>query len=102
MQKKTYSFGKDKDLTEEEVIRRLKKQALVHLRKTDWTQVADEPLDMEAKKEYREYRQYLRNIDLIWKNRQITEPKVMKFEEWRENRVKFRYDPYNVWYLKDI
>ena len=79
----------------------LRKQAWKYLRETDWSQAPDEPLDTEQKKEYREYRKYLRNIDLIWKNKQIKEHNVMNFEEWKKNPPKFKYEPSEVWYIKE-
>lgn len=98
---KGYSFGGDNDLTEEDLLKYMRRKAWQYLRNTDWTQVADEPLRMEVRKEYREYRQYLRNIDLIWKNKQMTEPSVMRFEQWKENKPRFRYNQYEIWYLKE-
>lgn len=55
------------------------------LKSTDWTQLADANLTSSERAEFRNYRQYLRDLPKLWKNKQILENRVMDFEEWREN-----------------
>lgn len=77
----------------------LRRKALSLLRACDWTQVTDEPFPTQDRKLWRDYRTYLRFIDEIWMNRQIKEPNVMRFEEWKENKPIFR--PGEIpWYMK--
>jgi hypothetical protein len=66
-----------------------------YLNQTDWTMLADAPLSGEAKKEIRAYRQYLRDFPEIVANKQ-TQNKVMKFEEWQENKPVYKVDKTKV------
>ena len=65
---------------------KIRDQRVQKLRDTDWTQLADSPLDTKQKMEYREYRQYIRDIPELFKRSQILELKVMSFDEWKQNK----------------
>ena len=54
------------------------------LQLTDYTQLADCPLDTKTKQLYREYRQFLRNLPLCYNDESISKANVMTFEAWRE------------------
>lgn len=56
------------------------------LRDTDYTQLADAPIKPDAKKMYREYRQYLRRLPNGYNDEHIRSYKIESFREWR-NRV---------------
>lgn len=58
----------------------------LYLSKTDWVMLSDAPISSEGRKLYREYRQYLRDLPSIWSDGQIKEYKVMKFDEWKDNK----------------
>ena len=57
-----------------------------YLNESDWIMLSDAPVSTEGRKLYREYRQYLRDLPSIWQNKQILEYKVMKFDDWKENK----------------
>lgn len=61
---------------------RYKRNAL--LLDTDYTQLADCPLNSKQKAVYREYREFLRNITNNYNDESIERAKVMSFEEWKE------------------
>lgn len=63
-------------------ILRLKRDFI--LSSTDYTQLADCPLDSKTKQLYREYRQFLRNLTLNYNDESIDKAKVMSFDEWSE------------------
>lgn len=62
-----------------EKTRKIKKDPWIHIRternsllhNTDWTQLADAPIESKTKKLYREYRKYLRDLPILY-------PKVSK------------------------
>lgn len=83
------------------ILSNLKVDAFKQLRNTDWTQVADEPISQDLRKEYREYRRYLRNIDRLWINEQLKEPRVLPFKEWKIYKPKFEYSN-SAWYLEEL
>jgi len=53
------------------------------LYKTDWTQLADSPLDQNVKKLYREYRQYLRDLTKNYDDKTVKKYKIMSFVDWK-------------------
>lgn len=70
----------------------LRKERDEMLQKTDWTQLADAPIDSNQKCEYREYRQYLRNIPTLYQNKQILKLQVMSIEDWRQNKPIYKLE----------
>jgi len=54
------------------------------LSSTDWTQLADSPLDTKIRQMYRDYRQFLRNLTLNYTDKSIEKHKVFTFDEWRD------------------
>lgn len=73
-----------KEVLDEIVI--IKNRAKMYLRETDFSQLADVPLNSQQKAQYREYRDYLRNIDKIYNNKQILKPVVMDYDTWKFNK----------------
>lgn len=62
------------------------------LKDTDWTQLADAPLDSNQKKLYRKYRQYLRDLpEGIQKS--TLDMECMLFDKWRGWIEEVRYIP---------
>lgn len=53
------------------------------LTETDFTQLADAPIDSTAKAEYRDYRKYLRCFPLLWENDIIVDLDCKSFEDWK-------------------
>lgn len=53
---------------------------------TDFTQLPDAPLNTAEKTEYREYRDYLRNLPELYANSQVLEAVAMEFSEWKLNK----------------
>lgn len=62
------------------------------LKDTDWTQLADVPLDSLEKKNYRSYRSYLRDLPKNVKSGKL-EVKCMSFKEWKKWIEKVRHEP---------
>lgn len=56
------------------------------LRNTDYTQLADAPIDSTTKRLYREYRAYLRKLPTSYNDEYIRQYKIETFKEWK-NRV---------------
>lgn len=54
------------------------------LQDTDFTQLADSPISADVKKQYREYRKYLRDLPKSYNDNTITKFKVMSFDAWKE------------------
>ena len=54
------------------------------LASTDWTQLSDTALDMNAKKDYRSYRAYLRVFPSLHNDGSIVGAKVYSFEAWKK------------------
>lgn len=59
------------------------------LYKTDFSQLADVPLSNVEKKEYRQYRKYLRELPVLIKREQVLQFKVLSFTEWKNKPVIF-------------
>lgn len=53
---------------------------------TDWTQLADCPLAMEEKKDYRNYRSYLRVLPSLHNDDTVLQAKVYGFEDWKKGK----------------
>lgn len=51
---------------------------------TDWTQLPDAPITQQEKREYREYRKWLRNKYKRIKDKLDTNYNVFKFKEWKK------------------
>lgn len=66
-------------------IKNLAKRAWEVYQTTNWTQLPDARLSQEGRKLYREYRNYLLDIEKLWRNKQLKDFKVMTFEEWRKD-----------------
>lgn len=56
------------------------------LKETDWTQVADNSLTQDERKEFRSYRQYLRSIPELHNDESIGMARVYSFEQWKEGK----------------
>jgi hypothetical protein len=54
------------------------------LRETDFTQLADAPIDNKLKSFYRLYRKYLRDLPSNFNSETVKEAKVMNFKEWKD------------------
>lgn len=54
---------------------------------SDFSQLADAPFDSTTKAEYRQYRQYLRNLPSQHNNSSVWDAKVMSFSEWKATQV---------------
>jgi len=78
------------DQKRKEQVEKIRKESWKKLRECDWTQIADEPLSQEEKKEWREYRVYLGNVEYLWQNKQINKLEVMEFEQWKDNKPSFK------------
>ena len=63
----------------------IKDKAKKYLKETDYTQLADSPVQGEERLRYIKYRKYLRNIDIIFKQKQILKPYVMDYDTWKFN-----------------
>jgi hypothetical protein len=74
----------------------IKEDRKKYLKNTDWTMLADAPLSNEAKKEIRAYRQYLRDFPELWKNKQITEYRVLPFDQWQDNKPVYKVEKKNI------
>jgi hypothetical protein len=74
---------------EEEQLRKkadLDRQLMLYL--TDWTQLADSPLNTEEKKQYRKYRQFLRDFFDYYEKKFIITYDVYTFEQWKNSHLK--------------
>lgn len=56
------------------------------LKLTDWTQLADTELSTEERKEYRNYRSYLRVLPKLYDDATIMQAKVYSFEDWKKGK----------------
>lgn len=56
------------------------------LKESDWTQIADNSLSQDERKEFRAYRQYLRSIPDLHNDESISSAKVYNFEQWKEGK----------------
>jgi hypothetical protein len=52
--------------------------------KTDWSQVPDSALTMEAKKDFRGYRSYLRALPSLHNDETIVSAKIYSFADWKK------------------
>lgn len=55
----------------------------LYLQETDWTQLSDSPLSTALKKDYRDYRNYLRILPTLHNDSSIAGARVCSFLEWR-------------------
>jgi hypothetical protein len=53
---------------------------------TDWTQLPDTDLTIEEKKEFRNYRSYLRVLPRLYDDATIMQAKVYGFEDWKKGK----------------
>jgi DNA-binding ferritin-like protein (Dps family) len=53
---------------------------------TDWTQLPDTDLSTDERKEYRNYRSYLRVIPKLYNDATIMQAKVYSFEDWKKGK----------------
>ena len=63
-----------------------RRKRMLALQETDWTQLADVDLDTEERKEYRSYRNYLRDLPKLYDDSSVTYAKVYSFEDWRKGK----------------
>lgn len=56
------------------------------LQLTDWSQLPDNDLSTEEKKQYRNYRSYLRVLPKLYDDATIMQAKVYSFEEWKKGK----------------
>lgn len=54
------------------------------LKDTDWTQLPDNNLTIEEKKEFRKYRDYLRGVTTLYNDSSVHSAKVYSFEDWKK------------------
>jgi hypothetical protein len=63
-----------------------RKKRHLKLRETDWTQLADVDLETEERKEYRQYRNYLRELPSLYNDSSISHAKVYSFDDWKKGK----------------
>ena len=56
------------------------------LNNTDWTQLADCELSTDERKDYRNYRSYLRTLPKLYDDTTIVSAKVYSFEDWKKGK----------------
>ena len=56
------------------------------LKLTDWTQLSDTELSTDERKEYRNYRSYLRVLPKLYDDATIIQAKVYSFEDWKKGK----------------
>jgi hypothetical protein len=56
------------------------------LKLTDWTQLPDTELSTDERKEYRNYRSYLRVLPKLYDDATIIQAKVYSFEDWKKGK----------------
>jgi hypothetical protein len=56
------------------------------LKATDWTQLSDTELSTDERKEYRNYRNYLRVLPKLYDDSSIVNGKVYDFENWKKGK----------------
>lgn len=54
------------------------------LKETDWTQLPDNNLSVDEKKEYRKYRDYLRKLPTLHNDSTVKTAKVYDYEKWKK------------------
>lgn len=58
----------------------------LYLKASDWTQMADVNISQEARKDYRAYRQYLRDAPKLHGENSIVGAKIYDFTEWKSGK----------------
>lgn len=66
---------------------RLDRNRMLHM--TDFSQLADVPLNNEEKKLYRQYRRYLRELPKLIEREQVLKFEVLTFDQWCNKPVVF-------------
>lgn len=56
------------------------------LKESDWTQMADVSISQEVRKDYRSFRQYLRDAPKLHGDNSIAEARVYGFIEWKSGK----------------
>lgn len=56
------------------------------LQATDWTQLPDTELSTDERKDYRNYRNYLRVLPKLYDDATIAQAKVYDFENWKKGK----------------
>jgi hypothetical protein len=77
---------KEEKNTLEESWMLLRKKRDVLLKETDWTQLPDTELSTEERKEYRNYRSYLRVLPKLYDDITVTHAKAYSFENWKKGK----------------
>jgi hypothetical protein len=77
------SLGDKKPQTPLNLWKDLRDKRNGYLVETDWTQLSDSPLTAALKKEYKEYRNYLRVLPTLYNENSIESAVVRTFIEWR-------------------
>ena len=70
----------------EEIWMLFRKKRNSKLLETDWTQLSDCVLTVDERKEYRNYRAYLRNLPSLHNNDSVLAAKVYSFEDWKKGK----------------
>lgn len=60
----------------------LRSRRLKCLQETDWTQLADVSLTQDERRQYRAYRQYLRDLPSLHNEESVSSAEVYSYEEW--------------------
>lgn len=71
---------------------RIRRERDKNLKNSDWTQLADAPLDSQEKKEYRKYREFLRELPELVKDSKV-ESHCKTFIEWKSWVKNIRHTP---------
>ena len=58
----------------------------IKLAETDWSQLPDCELNVDERKEYRNYRSYLRTLPSLHNSDSILSAKVYSFEDWKKGK----------------
>jgi DNA primase large subunit len=77
---------KEESGSTEELWAVFRKKRQQKLQETDWTQLADAGLDTDARKEYRQYRAYLRDVPSLHNDSSVIHAKVYSFEDWKKGK----------------
>ena len=64
----------------------VRKKRNAFLAMLDWTQLPDTSLSTEERKEYRNYRDYLRVLPKLYDDATIAQAKVYEFESWKKGK----------------
>lgn len=60
----------------------MRSKRLEKLLESDWTQIADVAMPQDKRKQYRAYRQYLRDLPSLHNEESILSAEVYSYEEW--------------------